>query len=811
MTAIHQPSVPDHQRLAEQLTRLQEVTSALAGARSEEAIGDVIVEFVVPALGADGGVLALVTAAGQLKVARSVGYGEEYAHGGVTYDLEAEIPLTEAVRTKVPVSFSSAEDRGARFADAGHIQFKYQSMLAAPLLLGDDTIGVIALTFLDTRAFARTDEVFLATVAQQCAVAFDRCRMVALERARLVSAQEEARVLGAVQQAGSEVVGELELRRLLQTVTDAGRELSGAGMGVFFYRSDAADAGDGGDPDASGEGAPPQGTGGRFELYALSGINDALVAGLPTPRPTALLGPALRGEATVRVGDVTTDPRFGSNPPFEGFPMGHPHVRSLLAVPVISRAGVVHGAMLFGHAEPERFTYWAERLVVGVAAHAAIAIDNARLYEEQQQARARAERIATRLRLLQRLTSALSGAVTVDDVIAATTREAATDLHAPGRGIWLLDDRAGVLRLAPGSSFGGVEDALVTIPLQADVVVADVARTGEAIFVDWGAAGSHGGDDRLGLRRDEAFAAIPLLVEGRAIGVVAVGFSQPRRFDDADRQFFISMANQCAQALERAYLYEREHALRTRAEEDRLRAQRMATALQTSLLPPELPPIPNVELDARYHAAVAGMDVGGDFYDVFDTGGDWAVVMGDVVGKGPEAAALTALARYTLRSLAMDLRQPARILRRLNEALILQSHEERFCTVAYARVVPTVNGVRLAVCLGGHPPPLVLRATGEVETVGAPGGLIGLFHDIRLWEETVQLGPGDAVCFFTDGVTEAACGGEEFGDEGVAAVLRSNAGASAAELTRRIEEAVVAFGGPEPRDDLAILVMRVLP
>src|SRR5262249_27322009 len=153
--------------------------------------------------------------------------------------------------------------------------------------------------------------------------------------------------------------------------------------------------------------------------------------------------------------------------------------------------------------------------------------------------------------------------------------------------------------------------------------------------------------------------------------------------------------------------YEREHILRTRAEDDRRRAQRMATALQTSLLPPELPAIPNLELDGRYHAAVAGMEVGGGFYDVFDTGGDWAVVLGDVGGKGPEAAALTAHARYTLRSVAMDLRQPARILRRLNEAMILQSEEERFCTVAYARVVPTVNGVRLAVCLGGHPAPLV--------------------------------------------------------------------------------------------------------
>src|SRR5947208_15969262 len=125
----------------------------------------------------------------------------------------------------------------------------------------------------------------------------------------------------------------------------------------------------------------------------------------------------------------------------------------------------------------------------------------------------------------------------------------------------------------------------------------------------------------------------------------------------------------------------------------------------------------------------------------------------------------------------MDLRQPARILRRLNEVLVLQADEqtvgERFCTVAYIRVVPTINGVRLTICLGGHLQPLVVRADGTVEAIGAPGGLIGLFPDVRLFEETVQLAPGDTVVLFTDGVTEAARAGEEFGEGGVADVLRS--------------------------------------
>src|SRR3954452_13458102 len=146
-----QPPAPEHQRLADQLVRLQQVTSALAGARTEEAVGDVVVDVVVPALGADGGVLALVTPGRQLRVVRSLGYGQQYAYGGATYDLDAAIPLTEAARTGRPMNFSSADDRLARFAGAGRIEFAFQSMLAAPLALGGDVLGVVAVTFVENR------------------------------------------------------------------------------------------------------------------------------------------------------------------------------------------------------------------------------------------------------------------------------------------------------------------------------------------------------------------------------------------------------------------------------------------------------------------------------------------------------------------------------------------------------------------------------------------------------------------------------------------------------------------------------------
>jgi serine phosphatase RsbU (regulator of sigma subunit) len=180
-----------------------------------------------------------------------------------------------------------------------------------------------------------------------------------------------------------------------------------------------------------------------------------------------------------------------------------------------------------------------------------------------------------------------------------------------------------------------------------------------------------------------------------------------------------------------------------------------------------------------------------------------------VCGKGPEAAAVTAIARWTIRSVAMDIRQPTQVLRKVNEALVHQQLDDRFCTIAYARVVPTGHGVRMSVCRGGHPAPLLVRADGAIESVGTSGSLIGILPDVRLWEETTQLLPGDAIVFYTDGVTEARRDREQFGEGRLRDALASSHGASAATIADTIEKAVLEFAGGEPSDDIALLVLRV--
>ncbi len=412
-----------------------------------------------------------------------------------------------------------------------------------------------------------------------------------------------------------------------------------------------------------------------------------------------------------------------------------------------------------------------------------------------------------RLSRLQTLTSHLSRAFTVDEVVRVIRDEPIPERSVRSRGLWLLDDESGGLRLAFPEPPGG--DPMI-VPLDADLPAAEAARTCEPVWVGGlGGAGAGGNFPALADTEFRSAAAIPLAAEERVVGVLTVGFEHDLPVEDGESRFLVAMAEQAAVALERARLYDRERLSRRQAEHDRLRSMELARALQTSLLPPRLPEVPGLDLGARYHPALAGLEVGGDFYDVFDTGGDWAVVIGDVCGKGPEAAALTALARYTIRSVAMDLRHPAQVLRKLNDTLLHHQLDERFCTVAYGRVVPSVGGVRVTICRGGHPPPVIVRANGDLEAMGPEGGLIGVFPEIRLWEETAQLHPGDNLVFYTDGVTEAARGCEQFGDGGLDEVLRACAGLTATEVAENVEAAVIDFGGAQPRDDLAVLVLHV--
>jgi PAS domain S-box-containing protein len=290
---------------------------------------------------------------------------------------------------------------------------------------------------------------------------------------------------------------------------------------------------------------------------------------------------------------------------------------------------------------------------------------------------------------------------------------------------------------------------------------------------------------------------VPMVARGRSIGALSfVSGPSGRRFDEFDLELAEELARRCATAIDNARLFsERAYIART---------------LQQSLLPVELPDIPNIEAAARFRPTGEGNEVGGDFYDLFESGGrGWTVVMGDVCGKGPDAAAVTALARYTLRAAAMRERLPSRALRLLNEALLRQRDDRRFCTVAYAYLETHPGGARVGVASGGHPLPMLLRTDGVVEAVGAPGTLLGVLPDPNLEDRSLELALGDALVFYTDGVIEGRGIEHPLDENGLAELLADCAGAGADAIAARLEDAAVSAQGGGPRDDIAVLVLRV--
>ena len=253
--------------------------------------------------------------------------------------------------------------------------------------------------------------------------------------------------------------------------------------------------------------------------------------------------------------------------------------------------------------------------------------------------------------------------------------------------------------------------------------------------------------------------------------------------------------------------YERELLrAKQRAEASEERATALARTLQQTLIPPTVPTIPGLDIAAVYRPAGTGDEIGGDFYDVFQIAtDDWVVVIGDVAGKGIDAAVVTALARHTIRAAAVNQQRPSDILTTLN-AVLLHDDTDRFCTVALIRLRKAGAGWDVWTSNAGHPPPLRVTAAREIHPVGRPGSLLGVLESPDLTDSHHTLSAGDMLLMYTDGVTEARGAAGFFGDEGL---LRSIAAASPVvrDAADALLDEVVRFQSGMPRDDIAIVAI----
>lgn len=286
-----------------------------------------------------------------------------------------------------------------------------------------------------------------------------------------------------------------------------------------------------------------------------------------------------------------------------------------------------------------------------------------------------------------------------------------------------------------------------------------------------------------------------LSARGRLIGALSFLHESDALFDQSHIALMQELADRAAMALDNANLY----AERTR----------IASTLQRSLLPDALPDIEGLQLASAYHPVGAGNEVGGDFYDVFQVPSGCWLVVGDVCGKGMEAAAITALVRHSVRALAFRDLSPGEVLASVNQVMLSHELQGRFATAVIARLDLSQRPVRASIVSAGHPPPLVLQRSGVAYCPPARGVLLGVLSQISEAELEVCLHPGDTLVLYTDGLLDAGAPSSPLSEEELCQRLRGATGASPSAVVAKLDRLARAHGAGRLRDDIAILAARV--
>ncbi|MGJ6969258.1 PP2C family protein-serine/threonine phosphatase [Streptosporangium sp. G11] len=380
--------------------------------------------------------------------------------------------------------------------------------------------------------------------------------------------------------------------------------------------------------------------------------------------------------------------------------------------------------------------------------------------------------------------------------------------------VTLVDDRRSFWKSAIGMGELSVSERQNSV---FDSPCSILVATNEPLLVDDAATDLRVRDlpsvERLGIG---AWAGYPIHgPDGEVLGGLCVVDSVSRAWSDADAQTLATLARAVSGEirLRDALARSERHVMELQAAGKV--SEKLARTLQDSLLPPMMPTVPGLQAAATYIPAAGEVSVTGDFYDLFlASGSRWCAVLGDVCGHGVEAAQITALARYTLRADAPRHVSPSKALEQLNRALLAQRAKDgRFLTVVCAIFRPDGDGFTGMLSTAGHPSALLRRADGSVESLRTHGVVLGIMEDTRLGNIRFDLGPGDTLVLYSDGVTEAHPPKQQdlFGDERLIALLAECRDHDASDIVRRIGDAALDHSQGHMTDDMAILALRVPP
>ncbi len=447
-------------------------------------------------------------------------------------------------------------------------------------------------------------------------------------------------------------------------------------------------------------------------------------------------------------------------------------------------------------------------LLAALAGQLAVAVQNARLHEEtmrlardREQALQSERRAARRLEAFFDISRSFSESLRLEETVAAVTRTAvellevdAAVLRMPeGRGEDLVPRSVHIPdpRLAPA-----LEPILRRPQPTARLTGLGLGRARRALVLDEVTAERLGGGHELlvpFLRRGSSAAVVPIVASGEVIAALTLVALDPARTMDADTvETLRSLAAQAALAIDNARLYQQQAGF--------------ADAMQRSLLPATPPVLPGIEVGSVYESS-ARLDVGGDVFDYATLpDGRLAVVIGDVTGKGIDAAADMAMTKFVFRSLAREHPSPPDFLRAANEVVVDEVQEGKFVTMVYVTLDPETG--ELACASAGHPNPRLVRSDGTVMELAASGLALGVARDQDYSEARERLEPGSVVVLFTDGVIEARRDGELYGHGRLDRVLCEHRELSAAELAKAVVDDARAFSGGDLADDSAVVVVK---
>lgn len=466
---------------------------------------------------------------------------------------------------------------------------------------------------------------------------------------------------------------------------------------------------------------------------------------------TALLIPDARGDGRVSEADTAAT-----------------SLGAYIALPLSVR-NEEFGAIGIEFDAPRAFPSRDVTLARGIARQIAVALANARQFGLLQSLRRHGLQIASKLRL--------------HEVLAEVARDAAELVGADAAALYFLDStrRALVATVAQGPR-KAVAEAFPRFDVTEepwDSLLGDVAVQIGSLESDTGPVTA-------------AAAAVP--TPGAALMGAAVAFYARETSVGNDQIEALSvLAAHSGMAIENAQRFERQ--------------RRVARSLQDGLLLTDMPSIGSCDIATIYEPASGEADIGGDFFDVFDLpNGRFGLVVGDVSGKGAEAAAQTAMAKYMLRAFALRSSSPASVLFHLNNALSSGLAEDRFATLLYAVYEP--EGYRCTIANGGHPAPLLYRKDrSEVTSIEAPGSLIGAFHDQQFEQSSFEMAPGDVLLAYTDGLLDVRSGNEHYGRERVEESMKRHAPMPVRELVDEMQADALAFG--QPTDDMVMFALGV--